>query len=46
MRNSRSGRNRAALPKIFGSGRNRTVVPRRLREIPTFSSGETGSPRA
>ena len=46
MRNSRSGRKRTPSPKICGSGRNRTMVPRRFRAIPTFSRAVAGSPLA
>ena len=45
MRNSRAGLKAAPLPKIFGSGRKRTVVPRRFFTGPRLFSGPSGSPR-
>ena len=41
---SRPGLNAQPLPKIFSSGRKRTLVPRRFMMLPSFSSLVCGSP--
>ena len=46
MRNRRSGLNRALGPKISGSGRKRTLVPRRLWTAPRDCKDPSGTPRA